>query len=201
MRVALILLCALLGCTNARDGDDAATRASSETLPPVLGIGRVADSALIARLNIDVMPDGTGLPPGSGTAAAGAVAYAAKCAACHGAGGEGVAGVGNRLVQRIPADSFDYALTSRPRAFGSFWPYASTLFDYTRRAMPLDRPGSLTDQEVWDITAFLLERNELIPAGTVLDSATLASIQMPARERFISQEVDVETGVLARPEH
>ena len=140
-------------------------RAAHSAVPPRFGFGRPAGEADIAPWDIDVGPDGEGLPEGSGTPAAGAAVYATKCAHCHGLEGEG--GANDRLV--TPADG------SAGRTIGAYWPYATTLFDYVRRAMPYDRPGSLTDQEVYDVTAWLLLQNGLIEAGDRVDRSTLST--------------------------
>jgi S-disulfanyl-L-cysteine oxidoreductase SoxD len=160
------------------------------TLPPRFGLGRAATSAEIAALDITIKPDGTGLPPGQGTAAAGAPVYAAQCAACHGTGGEGVSGVGNRLVGREPIDS-----TGWNRTIGNYWPYATTVFDYIRRTMPFDRPGSLSDEQVYALTAYLLHLNEIVPADAVMDARTLPQVVMPARDRFVSDDREASTRV------
>jgi S-disulfanyl-L-cysteine oxidoreductase SoxD len=150
------------------------------TLPPRFGYGRAATAAEIAALDITVQPDGTGLPAGQGTVAAGAPVYAAQCASCHGAQGEGVRGVGDRLVGTEPIDS-----TGWNRTLGNYWPYATSVFDYTRRAMPFDRPGTLTDEQVYALTAYLLHLNGIVPADAVMDARTLPQVLMPARDRFV----------------
>jgi cytochrome c len=141
-------------------------------------IGRPATAAEISWLDHDVRPDGTGLPAGSGTVAAGKAVYAAKCAACHGT--TGVEGPHNRLVAQ--ADN------KREKTIGNYWPYATTLFDYIRRAMPYNAPGSLTDEEVYAVTAFLLRANGLIDSAAVLDARTLPAVAMPARPRFVPDD-------------
>ena len=124
---------------------------------PTFGIGRPATPAEIAALDIDVGPDGAGLPPGRGTAADGAPIYAARCASCHGKTGK--EGPNDILVGRLPGDAFPFARDpSAPKTIGSYWPYATTVFDYIRRAMPPDKPGSLRDDEVYNLVAFLLSR-------------------------------------------
>jgi S-disulfanyl-L-cysteine oxidoreductase SoxD len=157
-----------------------------ERTPARLGLGRSASPAEIARLDRDVRPDGTGLPPGSGTARAGAPLYAAQCAACHGAAGTG----GSELALVAPgADKHAFTTGSERNAFatrtiGNYWPYATTIFDYVRRTMPFDRPGSLTDDEVYALTAWLLWRNDIIAQDAVIDASTLPLIEMPALARF-----------------
>jgi mono/diheme cytochrome c family protein len=152
--------------------------------PATFGIGRPATPAEIAALDIDVGPDGAGLPPGRGTAAEGAPIYAARCASCHGKTGK--EGPNDVLVGRLPRDAFPFAKDPRaPKTIGSYWPYATTVFDYIRRAMPPDKPGSLRDDEVYNLVAFLLASNELIPQDAVVDAASLPKVRMPAREHFV----------------
>jgi S-disulfanyl-L-cysteine oxidoreductase SoxD len=153
------------------------------TTTATFGIGRPATPSEIAAWDIDVGPDGAGLPPGRGTAADGATIYAARCAGCHGKTGK--EGPNDVLVGRLPGDDFPFARDPKaPKTIGSYWPYATTVFDYIRRAMPPDKPGSLTNDEVYNLTAFLLAQNELIPADAVIDAATLPKVKMPAREKF-----------------
>ena len=151
-----------------------------------LGIGRPASDEEIRRLDIDIMPDGSGLPPGSGNSSTGAVVYNNKCAACHGANGEG-SPLGAPLVGRNPGDAFDFAdrFPTPAKTIGNYWPYATTIFDYVRRAMPFDQPGSLTDEEVYGVTAWLLWKNDIIPADARLDANTLPAVVMPSADRFI----------------
>ena len=135
-------------------------------VPATFGIGRPATPAEIAALDIDIGPDGAGLPPGRGTAADGAPIYAARCAGCHGKTGK--EGPNDVLVGRLPGDAFPFARDPRaPKTIGSYWPYATTVFDYIRRAMPPDAPGSLKDEEVYGLVAYLLALNELIPQDAV----------------------------------
>lgn len=150
--------------------------------PGRFGIGRPATPAEIAARDIDIMPDGHGLPPGRGTPAEGAAIYATRCAKCHGATGR--EGPNDVLVGREPRD---FSFSKDPKAqrtIGNYWPYATTVFDYIRRAMPPDAPGSLKDDEVYALTAHLLHLNELIPADRVIDAASLPQIVMPAQDRF-----------------
>ncbi len=143
------------------------------TWPEKFGIGRPADKSFIARWDIDVRPDGKGLPIGEGRAKNGAAVYAAKCASCHGINGyEG------------PEDKLVTDSTGR-NTIGNYWPYATTIFDYVRRAMPFNAPGSLTDQEVYDITAYLLYLNGIIEEEYAINEKTLPQIEMPARKRYV----------------
>jgi cytochrome c len=174
-RTAAIVLCGALCAV-------AAGAQSKE--PPRFGIGRAATPAEIAAWDIDVGPDGVGLPPGSATSADGAPIYAARCAACHGKSGK--EGPNDRLVGRLPDDAFPFGRdASAPHTIGNYWPYATTVFDYIRRAMPSDAPGSLKDNEVYAVTAYLLYLNDLIPADAVVDAASLPKVKMPARDRFV----------------
>lgn len=152
--------------------------------PATLGIGRPATPAEIAAWDIDVGPDGVGLPPGKGSAADGARIYAARCAACHGKSGR--EGPNDVLVAPAPPDGFSFSRNpTLPRAIGNYWPYATTVFDYIRRAMPPDAPGSLTDDDVYALVAHLLALNEIIAVDAVMDAASLSKVRMPARDRFV----------------
>jgi S-disulfanyl-L-cysteine oxidoreductase SoxD len=143
------------------------------------GIGRAATPAEIAGWNIDIGRDGSGLPPGSGSVAHGRDVFAQQCAACHGEKGEG--GVGDRLV-----GGQGTLATSKPvRTVGSYWPYASTLFDYIRRAMPQNAPGSLSNDDTYAVSAYILNLNGLVPDATTLDAKSLAEIKMPNRRMFV----------------
>jgi mono/diheme cytochrome c family protein len=161
-------------------------RAASEALPSRFGFGRAATDAEVKAWDIDVMPDGTGLPPGRGTVAKGAVIYAAQCAVCHGPNGRG--GQYDSLVGRDPAEGFpfgkDPALMSK-RTIGNYWPYATTLYDYIYRAMPQAVPGSLTPDEVYSLVAYLLFLNGIVPSDAVMTAQTLPKVEMPARRRFV----------------
>jgi cytochrome c len=151
------------------------------------GLGRAATAAEIAAQNIDVGPDGEGLPPGSGTAAQGAAIYQAKCAMCHGPTGQGMPPAFPLLISRDPkAEGFKFAADPKlPKSIGNYWPDATTVFDYVRRAMPLLQPGSLTNDEVYALTAHLLAANDVIPKTATLDSASLMQVKMPYRDKFV----------------
>ena len=145
-----------------------------------LGIGVPATPEAIAGWNIDVRPDGAGLPPGQGSVAQGVEIYARTCAACHGAHGEGVKPY-PRLVGGIGT-----LATQKPiKTVGSYWPYATTLFDYVHRAMPFNAPQSLTPDEVYAVCAYVLHLNGLVGADAVLDAKSLPRIVMPNRDGFI----------------
>jgi mono/diheme cytochrome c family protein len=151
------------------------------------GLGRAATAQEITARDIDAGADGAGLPPGSGTVAQGQQVFAQKCATCHGARGEGILPLYPRLVGRDPsAETFVFGSTpGLPRTIGNYWPYATTVYDYVRRAMPLTAPGSLTSDEVYAVTAYLLAANNVIPQDTRLDSAALKAVRMPYVSRFV----------------
>jgi len=163
----------------------------SAVWPQHFGIGRTATAAELTRIDVDVRADGRGLPAGSGTAAGGATVYAGKCVACHGKDGEGVrqgrVQLGPKLIGRNAGDAFDFNESTAKegtKTIGSYWPYATTLFDYIRRAMPQDRPGSLTNDEVYAVTAYLLARNQVIAETAAMDAKSLPAVKMPSRDRF-----------------
>ncbi len=146
-------------------------------------LGHPATDAEVAAWDISIGPDGTGLPAGSGTARDGAAVYEAKCLSCHGEGGAGGEGLADPLVGGIGS----LASGQPVKTVGSYWPYATTLFDYIRRAMPFDAPLSLTDDEVYAVSAYLLWRNDgIVAEDQVLDAKTLPAIKMPNSDGFIS---------------
>jgi cytochrome c len=156
---------------------------------PRYGLGRAADAAAIARVDIDMGADGTGLPPGRGSVADGEKLYQAQCANCHGAQGQGMAPVYPALVGREPREGFPFASDPKlVRTVGNYWSHATTLVDYVRRAMPLTAPGSLSADQVYAVSAYILAANEIIPKDAVLDSAAVMAIQMPAKDRFVPDD-------------
>ncbi len=142
--------------------------------------GAPASEADIAAWNTEISPDGAGLPAGGGTVADGGKIYAAKCQACHGEKGAG-------RPNDILAGGFGTLQTpDKPavKTVGSFWPYATTLFDYVRRAMPWNAPKSLSDSEVYAVSAYILNLNNIIAADDVMDARMLPKVAMPNREGF-----------------
>ena len=138
------------------------------------GFGRVPSEAEIKARDIAVGPDGEGLPPGRGTVAAGEQVYKAKCVACHGP--TGTEGPMDKLVgEKLPV-----------KTIGSFWPYATTVFDYIRRAMPQNAPESLSNDDVYAVSAYILNLNGLLPADATLEAKTLSAIKMPNQSMFVS---------------
>ena len=175
--VAISHLLALLVCLTLLVPGTACHR--GDRAPSRFGFGRPAKPAEIDSMSIAVMPDGRGLPPGSGDPAAGKLVYTAKCAMCHGA--NGTEGPFVRLIAPMGD-------TGKIKAIGNYWPYATTLFDYIRRAMPLNAPGTLSNGEVYGLTAWLLQANKVIPTGTVITASTLPRIVMPAKKFFVSDD-------------
>jgi mono/diheme cytochrome c family protein len=143
------------------------------------GIGRAATPAEIAGWNIDIDRYGNNLPPGSGNVSHGREVFDQQCAACHGAKGEG--GIGDQLV-----GGQGTLATQKPlRTVGSYWPYAPTLFDYIRRAMPQNAPQSLSNDDVYAVSAYILNINGLLSADATLDARRLGAIRMPNRKMFV----------------
>jgi cytochrome c len=155
----------------------------------LLGIGEAASREEISRWDIDIRPDGKGLPEGHGSVEQGEIIYADRCASCHGDFGEGS---GNYPVL-VGGDANDLVTGERPeKTIGSFWPYAPTLFDYIRRAMPFGEAQSLSADETYALTAYLLAMNEVIAEDSVLDARSLTAIRMPnANGFYFSTEPDV----------
>jgi cytochrome c len=155
--------------------------------PERYDIGRQASPAEIASWNIDVKPNGEGLPVAQGNALQGKELYDAQCAQCHGV--EGIGGPFGTLVGRLPDDAFPFGRDPGvAKTIGNYWPYATTLFDYIRRAMPFDAPGSLSNKDVYSLVTYLLQENDIIEPGTLLNQHNLATIRMPARDRFVPDD-------------
>jgi mono/diheme cytochrome c family protein len=146
---------------------------------PDYGLGRAPKPEEIKAWDFAISPDGKELPPGSGTSTEGAKIYAAKCAACHGKTGK--EGPNDVLVGGQGTLN-----TSKPvKTVGSYWPYATTVWDYINRAMPFNKPGSLTADEVYALTAYLLSMNDITPESSVMNAKTLPQVKMPNRNGFI----------------
>ena len=143
-------------------------------------LGQLVAPADLAAWDSSIAPDGIGLPPGGGTSAQGEAIYAGKCQACHGEKGAGkpndvlVGGIGSLAPGQTPA-----------KTVGSYWPYATTLFDYIRRAMPFNEPKSLTADETYAVSAYILTLNGIIGANDLLDAQSLPKVKMPNRDGFI----------------
>jgi len=173
---ALVLL---MACQPSGDDVKAGER------PASYGLGHTPTAAEIAAIDIDVNPSGVGLPAGQGTAATGAVVFAQKCAACHGPKGEGIE-KNPKLVGREPAAGAVFAADfKQTKTIGNYWPYATTLYDYIHRTMPLSSPNSLTPDETYGLVAFLLTENGVIPPSTTIDAKSLPAVKMPAQKQFV----------------
>jgi S-disulfanyl-L-cysteine oxidoreductase SoxD len=143
-------------------------------------IGRLASPDEIAGWDIDVAPDGTGLPPGRGSVREGEAIFADKCVSCHGAHGEG------KPMDRLVGGAGTIG-TARPvKTVGSYWPFATTLFDFVRRAMPFDAPQSLSPSQVYAVSAYILFLNHLVPEEAILDASSLPEVAMPNRNNWVS---------------
>lgn len=178
----LIAIAAVIASAFAFDGFQA--RAAARQSRTTFGIGRAATADEIKKLDIDVRPDGKGLPDGKGTVAEGARVYASKCQSCHGANGAG--GSADKLVDRDSGKNWDFAINPKlVKTVGNYWPYATTLYDYTNRAMPFPQPGTLTPDETYSLVAYILNLNKIVPDDAVMDKTTLPKVQMPSRERFV----------------
>jgi len=181
--VAVVL--AVVGCS----GGMAAERGRTVAEPPTVAetrmmaeipkLGQPATPAQIAGWDISIPPDGAGLPAGRGTAAKGAVVYEQKCQACHGVKGAG------QPNDRLVGGQGTLASKTPVRTIGSYWPYATTLFDYVRRAMPYREPHSLTNDEVFAVTAYLLHENGIVGEAEEMNAQTLPKVKMPNRDNFI----------------
>ena len=181
MTPRLIGISVLLIVNGCADG----ARGAAGARPPSYGIGRTPTPAEIATIDIDANPAGAGLPAGQGTAAAGAAIFGQKCAMCHGPKGEGI-DKNPRLIGRAPAPGFVFATDAKaPKTIGNYWPYATTLYDYMHRTMPLSAPGSLAPDELYSLTAYLLSENGIIPAGAVMNAQSLPAVKMPAQTHFV----------------
>jgi len=152
---------------------------ASPTARETPNLGRVASPSEVAAWDVSVPPDGTGLPPGRGTSAQGAIVYEQKCQNCHGERGAG------QPNDRLVGGHGTLASKTPVRTVGSYWPYATTLFDYVRRAMPYTQSHSLSDDEVYAVTAYLLLLNGIIGESDVMNAETLPKVKMPNRHNFI----------------
>lgn len=143
-------------------------------------LGKPAPEKLIKQWNTDIFPSGKGLPKGKGSVASGKKIYQQQCQSCHGKDGTGASA--DELAGAT------HSLTDNPpdKIIGTYWPYATTLFDFTKRAMPLNTPGSLSNNEVYAVTAYLLFLNNIIDADTTIDARSLAKVKMPNRDGFIN---------------
>ncbi|MGI4795786.1 MAG: c-type cytochrome [Janthinobacterium lividum] len=152
--------------------------------PPKFGLGTALTKDAAAPFDIEIRPDGTGLPAGSGTVKAGETLFAQSCAACHGAKGEHPISSSIRLTGGMGT----LATPAAVQTVGSYWPYATTLYDYIHRAMPFNAPQSLSPDQVYAVTAYVLYLNGIVPETQVLDAASLPQVQMPNRNGFVTAD-------------
>ena len=200
--LAMLALASLLlfgACTDDNSGDNGAeptvraaqgTARSGTATPRALSdadrmalqanIGSSVDQSVLDRIDIDVRPDGAGLPDGRGTVQAGQQLYASMCAACHGIDGKAGTGFVGPALVGAPGPW----KPGMPKTIGSYWPYSTTVYDYIRRAMPFNAPGSLTDEQVYAVTAWLLNQSQIIPADAEMNRDSLPKVQMPNRDNF-----------------
>ncbi len=194
LRILLVLSVMLLGgacrLEQPGDGEGRALPAATRTPRPPdrFGLGHTPTAAQLARVDIDANPAGDGLPPGRGTYARGQTLYTQQCALCHGARGEGQ-GPYPRLIGAEPRTGFPFGRDPKiPHTIGNYWPYATTLYDYIHRAMPLTAPGSLPPDDVYSLVAYLLAENAVVPRTAVIDARSLPVVQMPARRHFVPDD-------------
>jgi cytochrome c len=218
VRRALALACVAAGCTGAageRETSGAAAAGSASVVPATFeryepgavsggpgggqryGLGVSASPSAIARWDSDIGPDGAELPPGQGSVAEGKALYDRMCASCHGVGGVGGIPPNPALVGRdSAAEGFRFARDPKlDKTIGNYWPYATTVFDYIKRAMPQATPGILTDPQVYALTAYILSANQILPGDATLDAAALRQVKMPYRDRFVPDDRTGGAGV------
>lgn len=176
MSMPRVLLCLSLSVAGAATADEIAGP----------GLGQPVARSLLNQWNGDVFPDGQGLPPGRGNALEGETIYREHCQTCHGFEGKG--GSAEELA------GSEHSLTDDPpdKTIGTYWPYATTVFDFTRRSMPLSAPGTLSDDQLYAVTAYLLYLNGIIGADDEMSAATLPLVEMPNRNGFIDMSRQTE---------
>ncbi len=173
------------GATASR-GIPAQRPATPSTWPSTYALGLAASPDSVALLDTDVDTTGAGLPDGHGTATEGALVYAAKCAGCHGAKGQGIAPSPVLIQPLIVTDSFPWATKpGAPKTVGNYWPFATTLYGYIRHSMPATAPGSLSSAEVYQVVAYLLTENGVLAHDAVLDAKSLPAVKLPMRGRLV----------------
>jgi len=183
MSITFKRLCLSGGCVLALSAGFATNTRAGDSDGGTYGFGSPASAADIARINIDVMPDGRGAPPGQGEYIQGKIIYTEQCAACHGSDmASPVKGTG---APALRGGRGTLASGNPKKTVESYWPYASTLFDYVKRAMPFNAPGSMSDNEVYAVVAYILAEGGIIDTDIVMDAKTIAKVKMPNRNGFI----------------
>jgi len=155
---------------------------AAESAKPTYGFGTVPSEAELGRF-VSPLADGRGLPQGSGSVLEGKSIYQQQCASCHGENLQG--GLGDRLAGGRGTLVNDTPAKGPVKTVESYWPYATTLFDYIKRAMPMTAPGSLSDNQVYAVSAYILSYAKIVPDDAVMDNVTLARVQMPNRDGFV----------------
>jgi S-disulfanyl-L-cysteine oxidoreductase SoxD len=191
---ASVLVLAVGACGASTDGSTGGEGTGDGTLfaagspeglpahaPSRFGFGMEASASRVALWDIDVKPDGEGLPAGRGSVAEGERVYMTHCIACHGP--TGTEGPNDRLVGTEPWDDWPGSLT-----VGGYWPYATTLYDYIRKAMPQLTPGILSADQTYAVIAYILHLNGIVPQDAVMDAETLPAVRMPSRDRFVPDD-------------
>ena len=182
-----LLALALLGLSACSNEPAEQAAASLDPLnADAWGVGTPPSAEHLAMIDRDVRPDGTGLPPGQGSVSEGAELYVPLCASCHGI--TGVEGPNNVLVGGPEAGSLFATDRSLYRTIGNYWPYATTIYDYLNRAMPQNAAGSLTPNQLYALTAYLLYINGVVDEGTILSADNLPAIEMPAQPYFVPDD-------------
>jgi S-disulfanyl-L-cysteine oxidoreductase SoxD len=185
---ALLLTLTVAACDRGAAPSGTVTAAKRAPLPEQLGIGHPASPERLAAIDVDANPADVGLPPGQGTYDEGQAVYAAKCASCHGAQGEGQ-GSYPKLVGAAPRPAFPFGNDVKlAKTIGNYWPYSTTVYDYIHRAMPLTAPGSLPPDEVYGLVAYLLAENQIVPRGFVATATSLPAVVMPAKAHFVRDD-------------
>ena len=157
--------------------------ATSPAVAQKFNFGTTPTAEEIAAIDIDAMPDGRGLPPGSGSAVQGEKIYAEKCAACHGDKLQGVAITGGAA---LIGGRGSIGTPKTKKTVESYWPYASTLFDYVKRAMPFNEPGSMSNDDIYAVSAYVLSMGKIIDKKDVMNAKTLPKVEMPNKDGFIA---------------
>src|SRR5579871_4751225 len=179
---------AAAGCAGQRgaDGPRGADRPQAAYTPSPLGLGTTPSASELSRY-FAYPADGRGLPPGAGTPEQGAKVYQARCMACHGEKLEGTK-IGDKLIGGRGTLVNNSPAKAPVKTVESYWPYATTLFDYVKRAMPFNAPGSLSDDETYAVVAFILAEANIVAKNAVMDARTLPAVQMPNRNGFTSPD-------------
>lgn len=191
--IAAVLFAFGSACTDSKQekaGTAASQSQTQSTQPaPARDVRQLAQQPLITNLSEDElaqffssMPDGRGLPEGSGTVQQGEKVYAAQCASCHGAKLEG--GIGDKLIGGRGSLAASGGKQAPVKTLESYWPYATTLWDYIKRAMPFSAPGSMSNDDVYAVTAYILNQAQIIPADATMNKNTLPKVEMPNRNGF-----------------